>query len=85
MTRFEKYEQSLKLRPDYVIAWTNWGAALGTMGRHEEAIEKFKQAIKYKPDYAAAWYSWGYALNRLGWKRQAFEKLKKAKELGYKP
>jgi Flp pilus assembly protein TadD len=60
----------------------NRGAALGSLGRNEEAITSYDKSIQIKPDHASAWNSRGAALDKLGRHEEAQNCFNKAKELG---
>nr|MDZ8040623.1 tetratricopeptide repeat protein [Nostoc sp. CreGUA01] len=44
------YDQAVKIKPDYYLAWNNRGLALNKLGRNEEAIASYDEALKIKPD-----------------------------------
>jgi tetratricopeptide (TPR) repeat protein len=75
------YREATILAPDSAKAYSNWGVALVSLGRNEEAIEKYKKATELKPDLAEAYSNWGAALVNLGRNEGAIEKFKKAIEL----
>jgi Tfp pilus assembly protein PilF len=75
------YEQAIQLKPDFVNALINWGAALNELGQYEQAINKFQQALQLKPDDTDALVNWGAALNELGQYEQAINKFQQALQL----
>ncbi len=46
----ELFSQVIELDPGFVDAYVNRGAALGELGRYEEAIPDFNKAIQLDPD-----------------------------------
>ena len=68
----EKFEEAVRLEPDFAGAWSNWGNALkgqatGKTGDEADrlftlASEKQQEAVRLKPDLAEAWSNWGAAL-----------------------
>ncbi len=61
-----RYQQALRLKPDYDEAHYNLGNALARTGKIEEAIAHFEQALRIKPDYAEAHNNLGIALAQAG-------------------
>ncbi|MBT3921214.1 MAG: tetratricopeptide repeat protein [Nitrospina sp.] len=51
--------------PSFVIAYNNFGHALASEHRYEEAVEQFQQAIKINPYYSKAHNNLGYSLSEL--------------------
>jgi tetratricopeptide (TPR) repeat protein len=49
-----EYQEAIHLKPDYVEAYTNLGAALALQGQYADAIAEYQKAIRLKPDYAPA-------------------------------
>jgi Tfp pilus assembly protein PilF len=49
-----RYQEALKVHPDYAEAHNNLGAALATEGRYEEAAFHFSEAVRLKPGYRDA-------------------------------
>ena len=49
-----QYEEALRLRPTYVEAMNNLGAAKIAQGRIDEGIELYGRALKLRPDYVDA-------------------------------
>jgi cytochrome c-type biogenesis protein CcmH/NrfG len=70
---YEKYEASLKIKPDKLEAFYNWGNALLSQARTKtgeqadwlfaQSYEKYEAALKIKPDMHEAFYNWGNALS----------------------
>jgi tetratricopeptide (TPR) repeat protein len=65
------------LKPDYAEAWNNKSAALGRLGRFEEALHASNKAIELKPWFAVAWCNKGAALGWLGLNEEAIEAYEK--------
>jgi tetratricopeptide (TPR) repeat protein len=61
-----RYEQALRLKPDFAEAHYNLGLALVRLGRLQEAMGHWEQSLRIKPDFADAHYNLGNALARLG-------------------
>ncbi|HEX7243900.1 MAG TPA: tetratricopeptide repeat protein, partial [Longimicrobiaceae bacterium] len=54
-------------------AWSNRGAALGSLGRYEEELEAYDRALAVEPENAATWSNRGAALGRLERHEEAIE------------
>lgn len=48
-TAVTKYEEFLRLRPGFVPALSNLGAALAALGRFDEAVASYEQALRREP------------------------------------
>ena len=57
--------RALDLRPGYVEAWNNIGAAYNKIGRYEEAATACEQALRYKPEFELARNNVQYAREKL--------------------
>ena len=55
----------LRLKPDYVEAYSNRGNVLKELGQPDAAVASYDKAIALKPDYAEAHYNRGIALQEL--------------------
>ncbi len=62
----ELFDKAIALKPDFVEAYNNRGAALASLGRFDEALSNYDQAIALKPDHAGAHHNRGAALAALG-------------------
>lgn len=71
------YEEEVKERPDDASAWHNRGVALGTLGRHDEALESFDTAVQIQPDLLLSWLARGLMLGKLGRHDEALESCDK--------
>ena len=76
-----RYEEALRLKPDYAEAHNNLGNALGSIGRSPEAIAHFEEALRLKPGYAEAHNDLGIALSSVGRIAEAIEQYEEALRL----
>ena len=60
------YDQAIRLKPDFVIAYAVRGVAHQHMEQYLAAIADYDQAIRLKPDYAAVYSNRGLVKDRLG-------------------
>ncbi|TAK64840.1 MAG: tetratricopeptide repeat protein [Bacteroidetes bacterium] len=84
----EKYEQSLKLKPDYHEAYYNWGTALSDWAKQKtgeesdrlytKACEKYEQSLKIKPDKHGALYNLACLYSLFKQKKESLINLQKA-------
>ena len=49
-----QYREAIRIKPDFVDVYNNWGIALLKEGKTQEAITRFEKALELKPDYADA-------------------------------
>ncbi|MGD1020627.1 MAG: tetratricopeptide repeat protein [Verrucomicrobiia bacterium] len=61
-----RYQQALRINPDYAKAHESLGSALVKLGRLPEAIVQYQQALLLNPDYAEAHNNLGIALAQVG-------------------
>ncbi len=59
------YDKALALKPDFVEAWTNRGAALRALRRYEEALASYDRAIALRPGHVSALNNKGNVLKHL--------------------
>lgn len=62
----EAFKNSIRLKPDFALAYNNLGAAYCDSGLYSEAIVNLKEALRLEPDFAEARRNLGAAYNRLG-------------------
>ena len=72
------FQTVLRLRPEYVHAYTNLAACYGSKGMHDKAIEYSYLALKIKPDFEEAYYTLGVAFAAQGLIDKAREHLSAA-------
>ena len=80
----EFWNNKIKVNSNDFKAYSNKGAVLASLGRHEEAIECYDQAIKINPEFAIAYYNKGNALSYLEREEEAIEYYDQAIKYGYK-
>lgn len=59
------YEQTIRLAPNYSIAYIGKAIALSNLKRYEEALAAYEQAIRLDPNLAGAYYNKGLTLDDL--------------------
>jgi protein O-mannosyl-transferase len=59
----EASRESIKLKPDYALAYNNICAAYNTLAMWDKAIEACEQAIKIAPDFQLAKNNLNWALS----------------------
>jgi Flp pilus assembly protein TadD len=59
----------------------NWGNALASEGKLDEAISRLREAVRIKPDYANAWTTLGLVLFQKGDIKQAIDAWQQALEI----
>ncbi len=73
--------KAIDLRPDYVAAYNNRGAAKNLIGKHQEAIADYDKVIQLKPDYTEAYSNRGVTKSLLGKYQDAIADYDKALQL----
>jgi len=82
----EAFEQSIRINPDYALAYCVLGTAYGNLNRYLEEVEAYKQAINIDPNYAEAYYNLGVAYGNYGnlnCSQEAVEVLKQSINLDF--
>jgi tetratricopeptide (TPR) repeat protein len=59
----EAAKDSLKLKPDYSLAYNNICAALNNLGRYDEGIKACQEALRLDPDFQLAKGNLNWALS----------------------
>jgi len=75
------YNQALKLKPDFALAYNNRGGAYNSQGNYIQAIADCNQALKLRPDFALAYSNRGGAYNNRGNYTQAIADCNQALKL----
>lgn len=77
----EAYKKAVKLIPDHVEAYLEWGHALYHLEQYQDTAEKYQKVTELSPDCADAYIGWGYALHNMGSYEEAIHKYQKVAEL----
>jgi len=59
------YNETLKINPNYEMAWCNKALDLRKLGRYEDSIACLNEVLKINPDYMKAWRSRILAIGEL--------------------
>lgn len=62
----EEFRKTVELQPDHAGAWSNLGAALGELGRTDEALTAFERALAINPESEQTVNNIGVAQRDLG-------------------
>jgi predicted O-linked N-acetylglucosamine transferase (SPINDLY family) len=65
-TAIEYYKKALELSPNNVLALSNLGSSLNSIGHNQEAFSAFQKAIKVDPNEPIAWYNAANTLCDIG-------------------
>ncbi|HUI08146.1 MAG TPA: tetratricopeptide repeat protein [Verrucomicrobiae bacterium] len=76
-----RYEEAIRLQPQYADAHYNLGIALERSGRLGEAIAQYEQALHLRPDDAEGHYNLGVTLQRMGRVQEALGHYERALQL----
>ena len=77
----ENFEQSIKLKPNFMEGYFNLGNAHNNSGNPDKAVNCFKKALEIKPDYIEAQNNLGNVLFELGKTKESILCFKKALEI----
>lgn len=72
------FERTVRITPDYPVAYNNLGMALANAGRLEEASDNIQKAIQLMPVFAEAYNNLGNILSTQGNIDEAVENYRKA-------
>ncbi|MEO4042320.1 tetratricopeptide repeat protein [Hoeflea sp. CAU 1731] len=72
------FSNAIEIEPELTEAYSNWGNALLSQHRTDEAIAKYEMAIRLDPEFASAHANIADALMRLGNVDEAIEKYRTA-------
>ena len=61
-----EFSETIRLKPDFVDAYSNRGLAYHSKGDYDKAIADYSEAIRLKPDTVNAYIDRGNAYNRKG-------------------
>ena len=75
------YQQSLKVKPDFIEAWSNLGAVLFNLQEYEDALTVFNTAIDLKADNPNLWFNRGFSLTLLKRLEEANDSYEKCLQL----
>ena len=75
------YQETLKLKPDFLEAYNNLGNALREKGELNAALKYYQIALKLKPDFAQAHFNAGITFNQKGDLNAAIKCFQKASTL----
>lgn len=73
-----EYDETIRLRPDYAVAYHNRGLARFGLEQYERAIDDHTEAIRIEPDYAQAYHNRGVAYFRLEQHEKALDDFTEA-------
>ena len=79
------YNEAIRLKPDYAVAYNNRGIARLAEGDVEGALQDFNEAIRLKPDYATPFNNRGELRRAKGDVEGALQDFNEAIRLGCKP
>jgi len=75
------YQQSLKLKPDFIEAWSNLGAVLFNLQEYEDALIIFNTAIDLSPDNPNLWFNRGFTFTLLKRPQEANDSYEKCLQI----
>ncbi len=74
-------DESIRLNPDSIYAYSKRGDVKFNLGNHKDAIEDYNKAIKLNPQHATAYGNRGAAKSKLGDHKDAIEDFNKVIKL----
>ncbi len=74
----EQFQEAIRIKPDYIDALNNLGAALGGKGKYDDAIRQDLGVLRMEPNLATARYNLGVALCGKGQFDEAIVQLQEA-------
>ena len=78
----ENYNEAVRLKPDFSIAYNGRGISYNNLGQYQHAIENYNEAVRLKPDYADAYNNRAIVYLNQGNKESGCSDAQKACELG---
>jgi len=76
-----RYDNALRLKPNYAEAFNNKGNTLNELGKYEDALACFEDALRIMPDYAEAHNNLGNLYHKMGQLKKAEVCYEKSIEL----
>jgi predicted Zn-dependent protease len=77
-----RYQEALRLRPEWAEGWWGLGTTYYDLGRYAEAARAFQKLTEYAPSVGAAWAMLGLSEYQLGRKLEARNDLAQAYQIG---
>jgi CHAT domain-containing protein/tetratricopeptide (TPR) repeat protein len=74
----DSYDEILRIKSDFHLAWYNRGVALYELGCLQESLDSYKEALKIKSDFHQAWCNQGIVLYQLGHLQESLDSYKEA-------
>ena len=62
----ERFDQAIKIDPDFVPAYNNRGYVYNVLEQYQRAIEDYNEAIRLEPENAVAFNNRGFSQRNLG-------------------
>ena len=81
----QKFDEAIRLNPEYDDAYYNRGNAYYDLGQFERAIQDYDEAIRLNPQYGLAYANRTLAHTVLGMDAEAEQDFNRAVELGFPP
>jgi tetratricopeptide (TPR) repeat protein len=74
-TAIEDYNEALRLKPDFVQAFSDRGAAWYFKGEYQKAIADYDEALRLEPNRARTYSNRSAAYRKLGRTKRAIESV----------